>query len=130
MFCSAAAEATELQKPHGGALVDVRAPADQHAAIAATCTKTVECTDRQACDVELLSYGCAACELCSVHPISTTRLYSVRAPAPVVARRGPNCIRSAVSDVNGVCAMVFVRALFCSEQVLREPQLLHVWNIP
>lgn len=57
MFCSAAVEVAELQKPHGGVLVDVRAPADKHESIVASCTKTVECTDRQACDVELLSYG-------------------------------------------------------------------------
>ena len=58
MFCSATVEVMDVQKPHGGALVDVRAPADKHESIIASCTKTVECTDRQACDVELLTYGC------------------------------------------------------------------------
>ena len=33
------------------------APADKHAAIKASCTKTLECSDRNACDVELLTVG-------------------------------------------------------------------------
>ena len=47
-----------LQTPHGGDLVDLMLPTDQVEAAVNSCTKTVECTDRQACDVELLSVGC------------------------------------------------------------------------
>lgn len=59
--CRAAAPAapTGLQTPHGGDLKDLQLPADKHAAAIESCNKTVECTDRQACDVELLSVGFA-----------------------------------------------------------------------
>ncbi len=50
--------ATEgLQQPHGGRLVNLMAPANKHAAIRSTCTKTMELSDRNACDVELLTVG-------------------------------------------------------------------------
>ena len=34
-------------------------PADKQAALVASCTKTLELSDRNACDVELLTIGCA-----------------------------------------------------------------------
>ena len=61
--CSAAAvEAASstsegLQSPHGGNLVNLMAPADQHDALKAGCNKTMELSDRNACDVELLCVG-------------------------------------------------------------------------
>jgi len=53
--CSVAADVRIA--PHGGALINLMAPADKQAALIASCTKTVELSDRNACDVELLSVG-------------------------------------------------------------------------
>jgi len=53
--CSVAADVRIA--PHGGELVNLMAPADAQAALIASCTKTVELSDRNACDVELLSVG-------------------------------------------------------------------------
>jgi sulfate adenylyltransferase len=47
----------QLQAPHGDKLVDLMVPEDQKAAVIASCTKTMELSDRNACDVELLSVG-------------------------------------------------------------------------
>ena len=57
--CSAIAAVAErqLQTPHGGELVDLMAPASEHAALKAACTKSIELSDRNACDVELLTVG-------------------------------------------------------------------------
>ena len=57
--CSAVAAVAErqLQTPHGGELVDLMAPAGEHAALKAACTKSIELSDRNACDVELLTVG-------------------------------------------------------------------------
>lgn len=60
--CPAAAAATQttadgLQVPHGGKLVNLMVPADKVAAEVASCTKSLELSDRNACDVELLSVG-------------------------------------------------------------------------
>ncbi|GFR40886.1 hypothetical protein Agub_g1538, partial [Astrephomene gubernaculifera] len=48
-----------LQVPHGpeAKLVNLMAPPDQHAALVAGCTKRIELSDRNACDVELLCVG-------------------------------------------------------------------------
>lgn len=46
-----------LQEPHGGKLVNLQAPKDQWDAIVKSATKTLEASDRNACDVELLSVG-------------------------------------------------------------------------
>ena len=46
-----------LQQPHGGHLINLQAPKDQWDAIAKTATKTMEASDRNACDIELLSVG-------------------------------------------------------------------------
>ena len=59
-LCSAVAVAErKLQSPHGGALVDLMAPPEQHAALKASCVRSIELSDRNACDVELLTVGCA-----------------------------------------------------------------------
>ena len=54
----AAVAERQLQTPHGGELVDLMAPAGEHAALKAACTKSIELSDRNACDVELLTVGC------------------------------------------------------------------------
>ena len=46
-----------LIAPHGGTLVDLRIPSDQWDAVCAAVDHTVECSDRNACDVELLMVG-------------------------------------------------------------------------
>ena len=46
-----------LIAPHGGTLVDLRIPSDQWDAVCADVDHTVECSDRNACDVELLMVG-------------------------------------------------------------------------
>lgn len=46
-----------LVAPHGGKLVNLMVPKDQVAAEVASCTKKTELSDRNACDVELLSVG-------------------------------------------------------------------------
>jgi hypothetical protein len=48
---------TGLQQPHGGKLVNLRVPADKVAAVKASATKTLEASDRNACDLELLTVG-------------------------------------------------------------------------
>lgn len=55
---SAAVAEKQLQVPHGGTLVNLMAPADKHADLKASATRTVELSDRNACDVELLTVGC------------------------------------------------------------------------
>jgi len=45
------------QVPHGGTLVDLFAPAADRAAIAASADLTIDITERQSCDVELLCNG-------------------------------------------------------------------------
>lgn len=62
--CSSAASAAKpttadgLQAPHGGALVDLMLTSDaaKQAAVK-ECTQTIELSDRNACDVELLTVG-------------------------------------------------------------------------
>jgi len=46
-----------LIAPHGGVLVDLRLPAEQREAAMASVDHVVECSDRNACDVELLMVG-------------------------------------------------------------------------
>ncbi len=59
MICSAAAtaEKQQLQEPHGGTLVNLMASAEQRSKAIEACTKSIECSDRNACDVELLTVG-------------------------------------------------------------------------
>lgn len=54
---TATTTAEGLQVPHGGKLVDLMVPAEQQAALVASCTQTLELSDRNACDVELLCVG-------------------------------------------------------------------------
>jgi hypothetical protein len=56
----AALTAEGLQAPHGGKLVNLLVPAEEQAALVASTTTTLELSDRNACDVELLTVGCAA----------------------------------------------------------------------
>ncbi|MEN9878595.1 MAG: sulfate adenylyltransferase [Cyanobacteriota bacterium] len=49
--------AQALIAPHGGALVDLRLAAEQRQAAVAGVDHVVECSDRNACDVELLMVG-------------------------------------------------------------------------
>ena len=51
------ATATGLIAPHGGSLVDLMVSAVEHEVLKASATKVVECSDRNACDVELLVVG-------------------------------------------------------------------------
>jgi sulfate adenylyltransferase len=46
-----------LISPHGGALVDLMVPTDQREAVRAGVDRVVVCSDRNACDVELLVVG-------------------------------------------------------------------------
>ncbi len=46
-----------LQLPHGNKLVNLQVPEGQWDAVIKTATKTMEASDRNACDVELLSVG-------------------------------------------------------------------------
>lgn len=57
---TAVVEAEEkLQTPHGNKLVDLMLPDSEREAAKAACTKSMELSDRNACDVELLCVGCA-----------------------------------------------------------------------
>mmetsp|Transcript_14519 Transcript_14519/g.17599 ORF Transcript_14519/g.17599 Transcript_14519/m.17599 type:complete len:458 (-) Transcript_14519:208-1581(-) len=47
----------EKSSAHGGKLVDLMAPEGEHAALIASCNAEMEMSDRNACDVELLSVG-------------------------------------------------------------------------
>lgn len=59
LFCCSASVTMEagLQTPHGGNLVDLMVGDGAKAAVAASATKTIELSDRNACDVELLIVG-------------------------------------------------------------------------
>lgn len=46
-----------LIAPHGGKLVNLMLADSAKAAAVASCNKTIECSDRNACDVELLTVG-------------------------------------------------------------------------
>jgi sulfate adenylyltransferase len=46
-----------LIAPHGGSLVDLMVPSDQREQVRAAVDRVVECSDRNACDVELLMVG-------------------------------------------------------------------------
>ena len=46
-----------LIAPHGGTLVDLRIPSEQWDAACAGVDHQIECSDRNACDVELLTVG-------------------------------------------------------------------------
>ncbi|GCE64566.1 sulfate adenylyltransferase [cyanobiont of Ornithocercus magnificus] len=48
---------TGMIEAYGGALVDLMAPAEQQQQLRSSASKTIECSDRNACDVELLIVG-------------------------------------------------------------------------
>lgn len=50
-------DATGHIKPHGGSLINLLAPKEQHAELIASATHKQECSERNACDVELLTVG-------------------------------------------------------------------------
>ncbi len=54
---SASAQRSGVIAPYGGTLVDLLVPSAEQAALKASATKTLECSDRNACDVELLVVG-------------------------------------------------------------------------
>lgn len=54
---SAPAQRSGVIAPYGGTLVDLMVAEADRAAVRATATKTIECSDRNACDVELLCVG-------------------------------------------------------------------------
>lgn len=54
---AATVEQAGLIAPHGGKLVNLMLPEDKKAAAVASCTKTIQLSDRNACDVELLTVG-------------------------------------------------------------------------
>ncbi|ABB34076.1 sulfate adenylyltransferase [Synechococcus sp. CC9605] len=54
---SAPAQRSVVIAPYGGTLVDLMVAEVDRAAVKATATKTIECSDRNACDVELLCVG-------------------------------------------------------------------------
>ena len=54
---SASAQRSGVIAPYGGTLVDLMVPCAEQAALKALATKTLECSDRNACDVELLVVG-------------------------------------------------------------------------
>ena len=66
----AVASPQKLQQPHGGTLQQLLLPEDQAQQEKASCSKSLELSDRNACDVELLCVGCApsrSCTLTAVH---------------------------------------------------------------
>ncbi|WP_115081588.1 sulfate adenylyltransferase [Synechococcus sp. N32] len=54
---SAPAQRSGVIAPYGGTLVDLMVAEADRAAVKAAATKTIECSDRNACDVELLCVG-------------------------------------------------------------------------
>ena len=54
---SAPAQRSGVIAPYGGTLVELMVAEADRAAVKATATKTIECSDRNACDVELLCVG-------------------------------------------------------------------------
>ena len=54
---SAPAQRSGVIAPYGGTLVDLMVAEADRAAVKANATKTIECSDRNACDVELLCVG-------------------------------------------------------------------------
>ena len=54
---SASAKRSGVIAPYGGTLVDLMVPSADQPALKASATKTFECSDRNACDVELLVVG-------------------------------------------------------------------------
>ena len=51
------AESAGLIAPHGGSLVNLAVPAAERESLLAEVSRRIECSDRNACDVELLVVG-------------------------------------------------------------------------
>ena len=82
-MCRAAAAAAEqagLIQPHGGALVDLMLPTGEKKAAIDSCTCTIELSDRNACDVELLTVGYVASLYMNVYMIMLMYFYSMVKP--------------------------------------------------
>ncbi len=54
---SSSSQRSGVIAPYGGILVDLMVSATEHAALKASATTSIECSDRNACDVELLVVG-------------------------------------------------------------------------
>ena len=54
---SSSSQRTGVIAPYGGTLVDLMVTATEHAALKASATTSIECSDRNACDIELLVVG-------------------------------------------------------------------------
>jgi len=54
---SSSSQRSGVIAPYGGTLVDLMVSATEHAALKASATTSIECSDRNACDVELLIVG-------------------------------------------------------------------------
>jgi sulfate adenylyltransferase len=54
---SSSSQRTGVIAPYGGTLVDLMVTATEHAALKASATTNIECSDRNACDIELLVVG-------------------------------------------------------------------------
>ena len=54
---SSSSQRSGVIAPYGGTLVDLMVSAPEHAALKASATTSIECSDRNACDVELLVVG-------------------------------------------------------------------------
>ena len=54
---SSSSQRSGVIAPYGGTLVDLMVSAAEHAALKASATTSIECSDRNACDVELLVVG-------------------------------------------------------------------------
>ena len=54
---SSSSQRSGVIAPYGGTLVDLMASATEHAQLKASATTSIECSDRNACDVELLVVG-------------------------------------------------------------------------
>jgi len=57
MATAAAPTAEGLQAPHGGHLINLQTPKSEWDAVIKSATKTLEASDRNACDIELLAVG-------------------------------------------------------------------------
>ena len=57
MTASTPSSQTGVIAPYGGTLVDLMVPEADKAAVKASASSSIECSDRNACDVELLVVG-------------------------------------------------------------------------
>jgi len=89
---AAAVEAEQkLQTPHGNKLVDLMLAESEREAAKAACTKTLELSDRNACDVELLCVGCARCRRTGCCSSACTCLAAARWLLRGYAEGSPTC---------------------------------------